>query len=242
MKKTFLLLVSALIILSVLSSCGESTENADSQSAPEVTASAVNDPVPGEAAPEETEALLLDDGLGDPDLGGYEFRILSCFFNDNDTWRYVLSDEMTGTPLIDQLYDTKEYLEDRFNIKFTMFEPGDDAAASNSFTQSVRSADDSFDMHIGKDWRTCDLGIKGDAYNLFDIDQFHFDMPWWPEETVRQLSVGQNLRAASNYASYCGIHWTRVTVFNKDLLADMQIETLMKRSGKGAGRSMRSPD
>lgn len=225
MKKSFLLLLSALMILSAFSSCGESRENADPQSAPDVTASAANDPVPGETAPEEeTEPPYLDDGLGDPDLGGYEFRILSCFFNDNDTWRYVLSDEMTGTPLNDQLYDTKEYLENRFNIKFTMIEPGDDAVAANTFMQSVSSGDDSFDMHIGKDWRTCDLGIKGLACNLFDIDQFRFDMPWWPEETVRQLSVGKDLRAASNYASYCGIHWTRVTVFNKDLLADMQIE------------------
>ncbi|MBE6726473.1 MAG: hypothetical protein E7576_14980 [Ruminococcaceae bacterium] len=225
MKKTLLLLLSALMILSAFSSCGESAENTDPQSAPAEAAPAANEPGPGDTAPEEeTEALYLDDGLGNPDLGGYEFRILSCFFNDNDTWRYVLFDEMTGTPLTDQLYDTKEYLEQRFNIKFTMIEPGDDAAAANSFAQSVRSGDDSFDMHIGKDWRTCDLGIKDYAYNLFEIDQFNFDMPWWPEETVRQLSIGKDLRAASNYASYCGIHWTRVMVFNKDLLADLQIE------------------
>ncbi len=167
MKKSFLLLLSALMILSAFSSCGESRENADPQSAPDVTASAANDPVPGETAPEEeTEPPYLDDGLGDPDLGGYEFRILSCFFNDNDTWRYVLSDEMTGTPLNDQLYDTKEYLENRFNIKFTMIEPGDDAVAANTFMQSVSSGDDSFDMHISKDWRTCDLGIKGFAYSF----------------------------------------------------------------------------
>ena len=167
MKKTLLLLLSALLLLPAFSACGESAENTDIQDAPETVSSARNAPVPGETVhDEETEAVRLDDGLGNPDLDGYEFRILSCFFNDNDTWRYVLCDELTGTPLTDQLYETKDYLEDRFNIKFTMLEPGDDAAAANAFTQSVSGGDDSFDMHIGKDWRTCDLGIKGFAYSF----------------------------------------------------------------------------
>ncbi len=224
MKKTLSLLLALLMLLPAFAACGESAENADTAKAPEAV-SPTAEPASGETEPDgEAEDPYLDDGLGNPDFAGYDFRILSCFFNDQDTWRYMLADEMTGTPLTDQLYDTKEYLADRFNIGFTMIEAGDDEAAARSFMQSVTSADDSFDMHIGKDWRTCDLGIKGYAYNLFDIDQFNFDMPWWPEETVRQLSVGKNLRAASNYASYCGIHWTRVMVFNKDLLADLQIE------------------
>lgn len=223
MKKTLAFILAALMLVTALTACGETKENADPSDPTTQAPVDATSPDPEADLAEETESVYLEDGLGNPDFDGYDFRILSCFFNDRDTWRYVLCDEMTGTPLDDQLYDTKEYLGNRFNISFTMLEPGGDDTAQSAFQQSVTSGDDSFDMHIGKDWRTCDLGIKGYAYNLFDIDEFNFDMPWWPEETVRQLSVGKNMRAASNYASYCGIHWTRVMVFNKDLLADMQI-------------------
>ncbi len=238
MKHGFLraltLTLAALLLLSLsvpLASCSsknpadaDETSSANDAASPQPQADASG--VPGAGAEEEdgTAEPPLDDGLGNPDLGGYDFRILSCYFNDLDTWRYLLFDEITGTPLNDQLYQTKDNLENRFNIKFSMIEPGDDGAAQGAFIQSVTGGDDAFDMHIGKDWRTCELGIKGYCYNLFDIDPFDFEKPWWPDETVRQLSVGKKMFAASNYASYCGIHWTRVMVMNKDLLANLQID------------------
>ena len=170
MKKTLAFILAVLMLVTALTACGETKEN-DDPSDPTTQASAdATGPDPEADLAEETESVYLEDGLGNPDFDGYDFRILSCFFNDRDTWRYVLCDEMTGTPLDDQLYDTKEYLENRFNISFTMLEPGGDDTAQSAFQQSVTSGDDSFDMHIGKDWRTCDLGIKGYAYNLFDID------------------------------------------------------------------------
>ena len=83
-------------------------------------------------------------------MGGYDFRILSCFYNDLDTWRYLLCDEMTGIPLNDAQYETKCYLEERFNIQFSMIEPGNDEVAMNAFISSVTSGDDAFDVHVGR--------------------------------------------------------------------------------------------
>ena len=220
MKKTVSLILSALLLLPFLASCGESQTGSDPA---QDTPSSPSAEVIAETEP-ETESPYIDDGLGNPDLEGYDFRILSCFFNDLETWKYVICDELTGVPLDDQLYESKEAVEDRLNIKFSVIEPGDDGAGYDAFKKSVMGGDDSFDMHIGKDWRTCDLGLKGYCYNMFDIDQFDFDKPWWPASTVKQLSVGDKMFAASNYASYCGIHWTRVMVANKDLLADFQMD------------------
>lgn len=223
-KRIIAAVLSLLMCLPVFSACSNRTPEP-----PEETSAAVGNPDPqpgndGVSEETETEAPELDDGLGSPDFEGYDFRILSCFFNDLDTWRYLLCDEITGTPLNDQLYETKDNLETRFNIKFTMIEPGNDETAQRTFVSSVTGDDNAFDLHIGKDWRTCDLGVKGYCHNLFDVEQFDFTKPWWPDETVRQLSVGKKLFAASNYASYCGIHWTRVMMFNKDLLADVGID------------------
>ena len=230
MKKTVSIVLLLTLLLPLIVSCGEGTAQTnapDNPASPAVVSDAAD---PGEENPAEpeTEAAaenpILEDGLGDLDLGGYDFRILSCFYNDLDTWRYLLCDELTGIPLNDQLYETKLYLEDRFNIHFSMIEPGNDEVAMNAFMASVTSGDDAFDMHVGKNWRTCQLGTKGYCYNMYDIDEFDFEKPWWPKETVNQLTIGKKMFAASNYASYCGIHWTRVMVANKDLLAARQME------------------
>lgn len=217
-------LLSLLIATLMLFSCAQATQNTDGQDASPTQSATIPEEKETTAPVAETEQAILEDGLGSPDLGGYDFRILSCFYNDLDTWRYLLCDELTGTPLTDAQYETKLYLEDRFNIQFSMIEGGNDEAAMNTFIDTVNSGDDAFDMHIGKNWRTCQLGYKGYCYNLRDIDEFDFDKPWWPPETVKQLTIGKKMFAASNYASYCGIHWTRVMVANKDLLAERNID------------------
>ena len=223
MKGKILCLLLALAVF--MPACGEAvqTDTQSSVSSNEITSAAPSEEETPEA-PTETEPAILEDGLDSPDLEGYNFRILSCFYNDLDTWRYLLCDELTGIPLNDAQYETKLYLEDRFNIQFSMIEGGNDEAAMNTFMDTVNSGDDAFDMHIGKNWRTCQLGYKGYCYNLRDIDEFDFDKPWWPPETVKQLTIGKKMFAASNYASYCGIHWTRVMVANKDLLAERNID------------------
>ncbi|MBQ3860646.1 MAG: hypothetical protein II779_08960 [Clostridia bacterium] len=230
MKKTVSIVLLLTLLLPLIVSCGEGTDQTNAPDKPASPAVVSDAADPGEENPAEpeTEAAaenpILEDGLGDLDLGGYDFRILSCFYNDLDTWRYLLCDELTGIPLNDQLYETKLYLEDRFNIHFSMIEPGNDEVAMNAFMASVTSGDDAFDMHVGKNWRTCQLGTKGYCYNMYEIDEFDFEKPWWPKETVNQLTIGKKMFAASNYASYCGIHWTRVMVANKDLLAARQME------------------
>ena len=222
MKKKLLCLFLALALL--LPACGEAAQTDDQSSVSSDITAAVSQEEETPSAPAETEPTSLEDGLDSPDLQGYDFRILSCFYNDLDTWKYLLCDELTGIPLNDAQYETKLYLEDRFNIQFSMIEGGSDEAAMNTFMDTVNSGDDVFDMHIGKNWRTCQLGYKGYCYNLRDIDEFDFDKPWWPPETVKQLTIGKKMFAASNYASYCGIHWTRVMVANKDLLAERNID------------------
>ena len=217
------LVCTLLMLCMLLPSCRETLQTDDQSSVSSDLADAVSQEET-QAASAETEKAILEDGLGSPDLQGYDFRILSCFYNDLDTWRYLLCDELTGIPLNDAQYETKLYLEDRFNIQFSMIEPGNDEVAMNAFISSVSSGDDAFDMHVGKNWRTCQLGTQGYCYNMYDIDVFDFEKPWWPKETVNQLTIGKKMFAASNYASYCGIHWTRVMVANKDLLAERQMD------------------
>jgi len=223
MRKRLLSAILGLLILSsVLNSCAsdtqEITETSENASADEnIQIPAENEE---ETVPEET---ALSDGLEDVNMDGYDFRILSCYFNNKNTWEYLIFDEMTGDPVNDQLYEAKQAIEGRFNMKFSVIDPGDDSAAVTAFTTSVTGGDNAFDMHIGKDYKTVDLGIQNLGYNLYNIEQFDFDKPWWPENSVNAFTLCGKLFAASNYASYCGIHWSRVMSFNKDLMDEMQM-------------------
>ena len=68
------LLLAGWLALPALSSCGESTENADghNESAPGSVTDSVQADNPSDAEPPET---ALSDGLPDTDYAGYEFRV-----------------------------------------------------------------------------------------------------------------------------------------------------------------------
>ena len=228
--KLFALLLAGLLACSCVS-CAQNVKNAENagEAAPEGTpVSAGSDLTPSaEEAPEtepETEAgAFPDDGLGDKDFGGYDFRILSCYFNDFETADYIIYGEMTGDMVNDQLYVTKQALEDRFNITMSVIKPGDKDQGKNAFKAAVAAEDNLCDMHIGHDNNTFDLGINGLCYNLRTIEQFDFEKPWWPRRTTEELTVNGKLYAASNYASYAGINMCRVLSVNKDLLGEYNI-------------------
>jgi len=220
LKRRFALILALLLASSALS-CSGGEAPAESEAEGSV-------PAPAEAAEEEIaaeeEKAILDDGLEDTNMDGYEFRILSSYFNNRATANYLIYEEMTGEPLNDQLYMTKQTLEERFNIAFSIIEGGDDTGGATVYRTSVTGGDDNFDMHIGHDQKTLALANDGLAYNLYDVRQFDFEKPWWPERTLDALSIGDKMYAASNYASFCGLHWTRILTVNKGLAEEWKLE------------------
>ena len=84
--------------------------------------------------------------------------------------------------------------------------------------------DDAFDILIGHDTNTVGLGKSGLLRNMYDIDEFNFEKPWWPNNAVESWTVAGKMFAASSYISYCGIHWTRAMTVNKDWAEELLME------------------
>ncbi len=225
LKHVLAVLLTATLVFSCVS-CAQTAATPD-DGQPIAGQTVVPDAIPEpedsetESAPEEVSEP--DDGLEDKNFEGYNFRILSCYFNDFETADYIIYDEMTGDMVNDQLFITKQAIEERFNIEMSVIKPGDKDQGKNTFKSSVTAEDDLFDMHIGHDNNTFDLGINGLCYNLLTIEQFDFEKPWWPTRTTNELTVNHKLYAASNYASYAGINMCRILSVNKDLLAEYNI-------------------
>ncbi len=221
--RVFALALTLLILLPVFSACGESKENADE---PEGQIAAAVSPDPAAAAeigseePEETE--LMDD-VPAANLDGAQFRILSCFHHQ-DTYSFVASDEMNGTPLNDALYLSKMYIEGRFNVRISSVDSGDTSGNMQAVKNAVTGGDNSFEITVGHDKNTVGLGTQGYLFNVRDIDAFDFSRPWWPQMAADAWTINGKLYAVSNYLSYCGLHWTRMILFNKDLAANLGIE------------------
>ena len=218
MKRKMTAALSVLLAAFILASCGETAPASDSASPAQNTVTPSAEPVPEEA--EETELM---DSVPDTDLEGYEFRVLSCMHHQ-DTYSFIASDELNGTPLNDALYQSKAYIDDRFNVHIVSIDSGDTDGNATTVKTAVRGGDNAFDITIGHDKKTVALGTQGFLFNVYDIDRFDFSMPWWPENATESWTVNGKMYAVSNYLSYCGLHWTRMMLVNKDLAADLGIE------------------
>ena len=147
MKKRFCILLALLLLLPIAASCGESRENTDSAPAGDSVVTPADDPGTTETA--EPEETLLSDDLPDTDFGGYEFRIASGQGEGIPMADRIIAEDYTGTPVTDALRESTLYIENRFNVKLSILEYGNDKTA---YTSAVTAGDDAFDIQVAADY------------------------------------------------------------------------------------------
>ena len=224
LKQRFLaFLLAALMFAPMYASCSENEVNTDTEESTQTieTAETPSAVETVEVVPEETE---LTDGLGDVNMDGYNFRLMTAVVDGVELASFMTSEEMNGEPLNDAAYESHIYLEDRFNINFTLVEAGDITTQQTMTQNSVLANTDDFDVVISHDWMSNNTFRKGTFQNLLKFDEFDFTMPWWPEGTRENLTVANKMYFASNYASYCGLAYCLAYNVNKDVAADLNIE------------------
>lgn len=206
------LILSALLLVPTLVSCSETTsdEPAGSQAG-------------NSSAAEETETTEpeLTDGLPDTKFNGYDFRILSVMFGGDEGAHRIMYEDYTGNPVNDTLRDSTLYIEDRFDVNMSYISGGNEFATQTTTQTAINAGDDSFDIVVGHDGLTFTLAKQGLFYNLYDIEQFDFEKPWWTP--TADLALCNQLYCASSYLSYLGIHWTRAIMMNKDYMKNLNL-------------------
>lgn len=224
--KLLSLLLAAVMMSSAFVACSEATsdETVGTAAEPSVT---------------ETEEIPVEDNYIHDDLpevkyDGYNFNVLSCYFYNRDSANLMMFDEMTGDPINDVLFEAKCNVEERFDVAVTWVNGGGTTDCSAAFRNSVNAQDHSFDLSIGHDTETTSLTKEGMTLNLFELEPFNTDKPWWPENTISGLRIGEKLYCASTYLTYLGLHWTRILTVNKETMENLNIEIPydMVREGK----------
>lgn len=205
-RKILSLILASIIPATALIGCSENTVDHESDVSVSSASSA-------ETFPAEENDNYIHDSLDEQDFEGYKFRVLS----NSDGEKYLFAEEITGDPLNDALNSTKLYIEDRFNIELSNIEGIDFDQSYEIVAQTAAADDDAYDILIGHDKKTFSAGQNGYLYNIYDIETFDFDQPWWPDNAAHALSIAGKLFAVSNYMSYAGLDMTCAVMINKDL-------------------------
>ena len=225
--RSILLVLSMRAAASVIS-CGSESNPADTaaDTAPAVTAA---------VSEAETEAPpAYTDDMPDLDLDGYQFRILSELWTHDNTYgaHRMMYDDYTGNPVNDVLHESTLYIEERFNCDIVMIDGGDPYQMEGNTTNIVLGGEDGFDIAVGHDGIMRSMAQKGIFCNIYDIEQFNFDKPWW--QPSKGLDFLGDLYFASSYLSFTGLHWTRALIVNKDYMRsiDREMPYDLVRDGK----------
>lgn len=186
MKKKALTLVLALLMLcqTILVSCSEGTENAET-TAPTPTAS---EEIAAEVAEEETEMTRENtpDDLPELNYEGANIMILArtkAWFTGE---MYV--EELTGEVVNDTVYERDLTVEERLNvvIDYTLND-----STNTLINNNVTAGTDEFQIHVGSAVDTVQYGVNGNYYNLLgDYPEYlNLDQPWWSQYYTEQGSI-----------------------------------------------------
>ena len=232
MKHSSLIRAAAWILtlcaaLPVLASCG-----ADSQAAaePAKTAQVQTDAVTEPAEPDALDARkLVDDGLGEYDFGGYEFRIATS----DDKGKTIWVERETGDVIDDAVFRRNTAVEERFNCKIVLGGEGDFGVPSDAITRSITAGDDAYDL---LSYHVVELGkiTLGNYFlNWYGIPNINFDQPWWSNSTVNDLTYNGICVTAIGDMAMSALSAAYCVFYNKKLGQDYDFPDLYEVVNNG---------
>ena len=222
MKKHMRLMTAALAVLLLASvSCGTESEAAET---------AADTTIAVETEPEIT------DNLPDKDFGGAEYKILSVSSTPNfENAFYDL--EESGDVLDDAVYNRNRTVEERFNIDLIYdIQPGYSGGMANVktlLTESVMSADMTYDLFTGTISYVSNLCADNLFSDMSDMDYLGFGQPWWCNAFNEELELAGHQFLAAGYFCMENVSFVSATFFNKELAAQYNVPDLYQLVADG---------
>ena len=176
-----------------------------------------------ETVPVETEETRPPHGLPETDFEGAPFRI-SCF-GDEDQVPYLQPAESIGEAVNDAIYNRNSMLMDEYNFVFETISYGTDFNKhTKDISALVLAGEDAYEMIYGHVVGTCNNAIIGDYMNMYDLPYLNFDAPWWPAQSVDEMTIFDCMYTIACNATYSQLASAKVVFFNKDLADQYGLE------------------
>lgn len=218
-KNTLALLLSALLLASALSGCGNGTVSDETTPAGTDTTSTDTTAVDTELTTDLPDGLRFD---------GATYTILSR--EDLDWENEMCTPELNGDTVNDAIYNREITVEDRLNVAIDAYKTpgiwGNEWAFFDKIRAAVQAGDASYQLVAGYAYYIPSLATEGLFTNLLDVNYLNFDKPWWNSSLRDELTLYGQLYFGGGDLSYTMIAQMYGTFFNKDMAEEYAVEDL----------------
>ena len=230
-------LLSLLLCLCLTASCflGCSEKAAETPSGVDETEAADAAGVPGgegEADPSSagtSDALIAVEadydwkaGVSQNDYGGYEFTILNGCTASWYSYTLVTTEETTGEPVNDAIYERTQRANEFLNIKVGESNVSDSVA---SLKTSVKAGTNDFDVATVTLMNAYAVAMENNVHDLNTLsDQLDLTNVWWDQNAVHDLDVNGKLYFTTSDFDTTRFDGIRSLYFNKQLITDLSLE------------------
>ena len=238
MKRTGALLLALLTLTSALAGC-RGGEESSGNGAGDITEGAPEETVPAdeETEPAETEAPRFTDAMTFTDFGGEDFTVYTTntIAGILNSLTINVAEEETGEAVNDALFRRDQFMAEKFNTAFKMDNRDGTGDAVGFLTKSIAAGDDEYRM-ILQDQATVAKGLSlaGYAYPLNLVDGIRLNEAYWMPEVNAAGKIGNSTYFTGSAISprYYGSAY--ITMFNRDMAADLGLENLYGLVERGA--------
>ena len=212
------LLLGAALLLASLASCGgDTTQTAETTAAPET-------------ADVSTETVnVCDPGLPAMDFGGENF-VFAMRGADGD-YNDITADATDGDALNDAVYYRNEYIEETYNINIDTLWCGEGggsptgSAMYKMVTQMVMSGDSNMDVILTTPYCQSGLAIGSYLLDLSTVNYINLTQPWWDQNVNSMLSFYDCIYFSVGDITTIDNRSTAVLAFNKDMLEQYDLDS-----------------
>ena len=233
-KRTFALLLAALI----LSSCGSGVAEETRESTGLVSAeSEVSTETETEAETEPTATEIIKERYADTDLGGLTFTYVGLSASGNHIYsgrfNELTADELTGEVVNDSLFNRKIALEGLLNLSLNCQLEGGPSVVSRVVHKSATAGDNAYDLSLNAVSVLGSDTLKGDYLNTQNITTLHLSDRWWDVDEIETFTFDNRLYWLCGDVNIGDDYATQVLFFNKDLLKSYNFELPYERVKNG---------
>ncbi len=221
------LLLAALTLLPVATSCGTTTEET-----PATSTGAATDPTVTEAETEDPSYICdLPDNLN---YQKEEINI-QCMDWPARSDEFISESELGAGVISDAVYTRNLTVENQLNVQLLYTEENDDTVAMNKIQNMVKAGDNSMDIFtLGTNW-SMGPALGGCYLNLNEVENIDLDKHYWSQDYNDMVTFTSERKQylATCPAAISLFRLTYLTIFNRDLFADYKIPDLYETVKNG---------
>jgi len=231
--KKIIFIISVIFVAALLSgillSCGDSKPNENNDG----NNNAVEPDNQGDG--EDTAQARIEPDLPDKDFEGYTFTFFAHQINYAGDWvgdgdpRELVSEEEDGEPINDAVYKRNRTIEAKYNIDIKMITNSDDVG---TLRKAVNSGDDIYDAAVMFNNLVPGVVTANLLVNIEDLPYVDLSKPWW-DPAVNSMSIANKNYLMAGDLLILDNEATSGLMFNKDLMADLEIELPYKLVNEG---------